>query len=155
MGFSGIAYGWGQKGNPPKSMSHISYNGETWRSYTLSKEDHDSWHTIWILVTLAFFHLKSAIFVSSKNTDIDCILVHNFSFFFLKLFRVFKGCFNKSGCNFDDVKKIGYSKLSENKGILKWGLWRHNFCSWLYQQNFIPLLKLYCRCDHLTEVWWL
>ena len=28
-----------QKGAPPSDLSHISYNDETWRSYTLSKED--------------------------------------------------------------------------------------------------------------------
>ena len=30
-----------------------------------------------------------------------------------------KGCFDKYGCNFDDVSKISYSRPSENKGILK------------------------------------
>ena len=31
------------------------------------------------------------------------------------------GCFNKHGCNFDDdgISKIGYSRPSENKGILE------------------------------------
>ena len=28
-----------------------------------------------------FFHQKSAYFVISRNTDIDCILIHNFLFF--------------------------------------------------------------------------
>ena len=32
---------------------------------------------------------------------------------------VFKDSFNKHGCNFDDVSKIGYSRFSQNKGILK------------------------------------
>ena len=32
---------------------------------------------------------------------------------------VFKDCFNKHGCNFDDVNKIGYSRHSSIKGILK------------------------------------
>ena len=30
-----------------------------------------------------------------------------------------KGCFNKHGCNFDEIRKIGYSRPSSNKFILK------------------------------------
>ena len=52
-------------------------------SYTLAKEDPKNiwitWHTSWVLLTAAFFHRKSA-----RNTDLDCILIHNFNF--LKLF---------------------------------------------------------------------
>ena len=40
-------------------------------------------------------------FVISRNKDIDCILMH--SFYCFELFRVFKGCFDKHGCNFDDI----------------------------------------------------
>ena len=51
-------------------------------SYTLPKEDPKNiwitWQTPWLLLTSAFFHWKSANFVISRNTDIDCILVHNF-----------------------------------------------------------------------------
>ena len=51
-------------------------------SYTLPKEDPKNiwitWHTPWVLLTSAFFHRKSANFAISRNTDIDCILVHNF-----------------------------------------------------------------------------
>ena len=38
-----------------------------------------------------FFHWKSANFVISRKTDIDCILVHNFNFFlaFLKSLKIF------------------------------------------------------------------
>ena len=36
---------------------------------------------------------------------------------------VFKGCFNKHSCNFDNVSKIGYSRSSENRSILKWRLY--------------------------------
>ena len=31
--------GWGQKGLPPQNLRHISYNDQTWHSYTLPKED--------------------------------------------------------------------------------------------------------------------
>ena len=34
---------------------------------------------------------------------------------------MFKGCFNKHCCNFDDVSKIGYSILSWNEGVLNEG----------------------------------
>ena len=44
MGSFGAAHGWrgegGVKKAPlPKNLSHISYNDETWHSYTLLKED--------------------------------------------------------------------------------------------------------------------
>ena len=38
MGFFGAANGWGV-GPPPKNPPHISYNDETWYSYTLPKEN--------------------------------------------------------------------------------------------------------------------
>ena len=31
--------GGGKKAPPPQNLLHISYNDETWRSYTLVKED--------------------------------------------------------------------------------------------------------------------
>ena len=57
-----------------------------------------------------FFDRKSVTFFISRNTDIDWILIHNF-----KLFQpvwVFKGCFNKCGCNIDNVSKIGSRRPS-------------------------------------------
>ena len=38
------------------------------------------WHTSWVLLTSAFFHRKSATFVTSRNAGTDCILKHNFFF---------------------------------------------------------------------------
>ena len=40
-----------------------------------------TWHTSWVLLTPAFFHWKSANLAISRNTDIDCILIHNFYLF--------------------------------------------------------------------------
>ena len=73
IGFSGAAHEWGgwrgggrgQKASPPFwNLSHISYNDENWHSYTLRKEDPKNiwitWYTPWVLLTLAFFHWKSA-----------------------------------------------------------------------------------------------
>ena len=39
MGIFRATHGWGQKGPPPYYLSHISYNDETFHSYTLPKED--------------------------------------------------------------------------------------------------------------------
>ena len=50
------------------------------------------------------------IFAISRNTSIDCILIH--SFYFFKLFWFLRGYFNKHGCNHDEVSKTGYSRLS-------------------------------------------
>ena len=59
--------GGGQKGSPPYNLSHISYNNETYHSYTLTNEDLKRF-----LLTSAFFHRKLATFVISRNADIDC-----------------------------------------------------------------------------------
>ena len=72
---------------PPssKSVTHISYNDETWHSYTLSKEDPKNiwitWHTPCVLLTSAFFtgnqqillscHLKIKVF---RNKGYDVII---------------------------------------------------------------------------------
>ena len=48
-----------------KNLSHTSYSDETW-------------HTPWVLLPSAFFQRKSLVFVISRNTDIDCILIHSF-----------------------------------------------------------------------------
>ena len=65
-------------------------------SYTLAKEDPKNiqimWHTTCVLLTSASFLRKWANFAISRNTDIDCVLLHNFYFFdlFLSLWRFFK-----------------------------------------------------------------
>ena len=63
----------------------------------------------------------------SRNTDIDSILVHNTIPNSFNLSWDFKDCFDKHGYNLDDISKNGYSRPSENQGILKQILWRHNF----------------------------
>ena len=66
----------------PKNPLHISHNDETWRNYILPKVlPEKMWimkHILWVLLISAFFHRKSANFAISKNTDIDCIFIHNF-----------------------------------------------------------------------------
>ena len=67
----------GQKGRF-SNLWHISCNDETWQSYSLPKKPPKiTWHTPWILPTSAFFHRRSVNFAISRNTDIDCVLVHN------------------------------------------------------------------------------
>ena len=64
------------------NLLHISYNDETWHNYTLLKEDPKNLfftrHTLWVLLTSAFFSWKSTIFDISGNTDKD----KNFKTFF-------------------------------------------------------------------------
>ena len=62
-----------------------------------------------------------------------------------------KGCFDKDGCNFDNVSKIGCFRSPQNQGVLKQGLWRQNLCPWFHQKNFVTWLKLYCKCGHVTN----
>ena len=70
----------------------MSYNNETWHAYNLPKENPkniwNTWHTPWDLVISAFFHKKLAMFATSRNTDIDCILIRNFKFFFLESLKI-------------------------------------------------------------------
>ena len=65
MGFFGGAHGWGVKQN----LLHISYNDETWHSYTLPKNNPKNiwttWHNPWVPLTSAIFHRKSANFAIS------------------------------------------------------------------------------------------
>ena len=62
-------------------MTYISYNDDTWHSFTLPKEDlkniYITWHTTWVLLASAFFHWKSANFAIPRNTGIDCVRTHN------------------------------------------------------------------------------
>ena len=61
--------------------------------------------------------------------------------------------FNKHGCNFDDVNKIGYTKSSSNEGFLKQRIWRYNYSTWSHQQYFIRWLKSFCIWGYMTKVW--
>ena len=89
MGFFGlltnVGRGGSKKAPPLWNLSHISYNDETWLSYTSPKEVPKNiwitWHTPWVLLTSAFFHPKSANFAISRNIDAGCMLIHNFYLF--------------------------------------------------------------------------
>ena len=82
VGLFAAAHKW-QGGDPRyENLSHKPCKYETWPSYALLKEDPRNiwitWHTLWVLQTSGFFDRKSASFAKSENTNIDCILVHNF-----------------------------------------------------------------------------
>ena len=86
MGLFGAAHGWGEGGPLSlKSSAHILQWWNVGQFYTLPKKDSKyiwiTWHTPWLLLRSGFFHWKSTKFAISRNTDIDCILVHNFSLF--------------------------------------------------------------------------
>ena len=135
MDLSGAAQGWGE-------MSDVSYNDETWHSYTLSKENPKNVWITWRITWVLEFSPEICKFCYTKKYRYN-ITSNSFS-----LLWVFKYWFNKHGYNFDDVSKNGYSRSFWNKCFLKKRLWRHNFCPWRHQQNFIRWVKLYCRCDH-------
>ena len=89
------------------NLSHISCNGKNCQSY---KNIWITWHTPRVLLISEFFHQKSTALIISRNTDINCMLIHHFNSF--NLFWVFKHCFNKYGYNFDDASKTGHCRSS-------------------------------------------
>ena len=58
---------------------------------------------------ISIFSLEIIKFCYIKKYRLDCVLLHNLSF--LKLFWVFKDCFNKHGYNFDGVSKMAILSL--------------------------------------------
>ena len=97
----GLLGGWGgeQKGPPPWNLWHISYSDETSHSYTLPTEDPKNiwitWHTLSVLLKSALFNQKSANFLISRNTDIDCLLMKAFlkqCYFEIKVTRRHNSC---------------------------------------------------------------
>ena len=75
-----------------------------------SKKCINTRHTLWILLTSAFFTRNQQIFVYQEiqiYIAFWCAIFNSFNFFW-----VFKDFFNKRGYNFDDVSKNGYSKPS-------------------------------------------
>ena len=60
--------------------------------------------------------------------------------FLLNLYRFFN---DTNDINFHGVRKTSSSRPPEIKSILKWRLWRHNFCAWCNQQNFMTWRKSY------------
>ena len=80
MGFLGAAHGWGGLFGPPslKSVTHptvmklgtvIPYLRKILKIY----KSHDT-----SLLTHQFFHRKSVHFATSRNTDVDWVLMHDF-----------------------------------------------------------------------------
>ena len=79
------AHGWGGRGGGKKApflkICHTYPTTMKLCSCTLPKEDqkiYESYSTPLTSADITIFHRKSANFVISKNTGVDCILVHNF-----------------------------------------------------------------------------
>ena len=75
-----------------------------------------TWHTLWVLLTSAFFHQKIATFLMLRNTYQDCtlyIISNSFNFSW-----VFSDFLDKHGYNFDGFR-VGYSRPFQNEGFLK------------------------------------
>ena len=79
--FSGLLTDEGGEGSLSlKSVTHILQRWNLAQLYLSERRPKNiwiTWHTSWVLLTSAFFHRKSANFTTSKNTDIDCILINN------------------------------------------------------------------------------
>ena len=71
----------GPKSSPPPYLKSVFYIWQRWKLAQLYFTWRKSKYTRNILLISAFFHQKSAAFVISKNTDVDCILRCNFLFF--------------------------------------------------------------------------
>ena len=71
----------GPKSSPPPYLKSVFYIWQRWKLAQLYFTWRKSKYTRNILLISAFFHQKSAAFVISKNTDVDCILRYNFLFF--------------------------------------------------------------------------
>ena len=75
----------GQKGPPSlRSVTHIRQWWKLAQLYLTRRRSKKYMNHVthpWVLLTSAFFHQKSANFAISRNTDIDCILIHNFYLF--------------------------------------------------------------------------
>ena len=106
------------------------------------------WDTPWVPLNSVFFTKKSLSLIwviRMKTTLQNC---NSFDFY-----CVFKGCFNQSNYNVDDISSMIYSRSPIVNCFLKTKIWRHNFCSWCDAANKIMCLKLFCRYDYVTKVW--
>ena len=126
-------------------MSSISYNDETWYSYTLPKEDSKNiwitWRTPWFLLTSVFFFftkdqqilLHQEIQIQIANWYINSICFN--------LFWICKNFFNKHDCNFDDVSKNGFS----------WTFYRQDFEKKHVKDTKMSLKGKKRKCEKRSE----
>ena len=85
MGLFGAADGWGGKKTPPPKICHTYLTMMKLGTVTpfLKKIQKYINHVTdpFNSADIGIFHRKSANLVISRNTDIDCILMHNFQLF--------------------------------------------------------------------------
>ena len=77
MGILGAAHGWKGPKRPP--LPKIFHTYPTMMKVDTIMPYLKKINTPEVLLTSAFFHQKSANFAISRKTDIDCILIHNFT----------------------------------------------------------------------------
>ena len=68
-------------------------------------------------------------------------------------FLVLKSCFDKSGWYFDNFVKNWLLQAFLARNYFRKMVMRHNLYPLRHQQNFLILLKLYCRYGHMTKIW--
>ena len=85
--FLGLLTDGGRAKSPPPSLKSVTHILQ-WRNLAQlyltqrrSKNIWIRWQTSWVLLKSVFFHRKSANFALSRNTYIDCILLHDFYLF--------------------------------------------------------------------------
>ena len=151
----GLLTDWvGGGGGPPplKSVTHISYNDETWHSYTSTKKDPKNicimWHTPWVLLTSPFFTGNQQILLYQEiqiKVTFWYIISNSFNFFFQSLKIVL-------------INMLMMSAKMGTLGLLKINAWWNKgydviiFFPYHHKQNFINWVKLCCRFGHVTKV---
>ena len=101
---------------------------------------------------IGIFHRKSTNFAISKNTDIDCILIHNFLILlsFTESWKIFL---------INMVIVLMMPAKMANPGFLKIKVFWKKGYGVIISANGVPnktLLrdtKLYCKCGYVTKVW--
>ena len=76
--------GWAKSPPSLKSVTHMLQWRNLAQLYLTQRRSKNiwiMWQTSWVLLKSVFFHRKSANFALSRNTYIDCILLHDFYLF--------------------------------------------------------------------------
>ena len=135
MGFFWTTYacgGGGAKSSPLPKICHTYPTMMKFYSYTLP------WHTLWVLLTSAFFHRGSVNFGITKNADIDCILVHNFNNF---------SSLNKPGYNFFTINKILCHQSNHIVDVVMWLKFGNPSIS-IREVTITSILKWFVKKNH-------
>ena len=115
MGLLGAAHGWWGKKPPLPKICHIYPTIMNFATVIPSLKKIQK-HINHVTYPLSSADISN---FSPEISNFLCIKKYTYRLHFntqflnlLTFFRVFKGYFNKHGCNFDDVSSIGYSRPS-------------------------------------------